>query len=138
MTKGFHLFDHNGVITELHNLDVHEPVLVQWIKSFLTEREQCVRIEKSTSSWRKTNGGLPQGTKLGPLMFAVLVNSLLDNWQERIKFVDDATALEIVTRCPPSLLPMVVDEVVNFASWNGTQSKKMQDIDILPQVQYVL
>jgi hypothetical protein len=28
-------------------------------------------------------------------LFAVLVNSLLDNWQGRIKFVGDATALEI-------------------------------------------
>jgi hypothetical protein len=68
----------------------------------------------------------------------VLDNSLLDNWQGRIKFVDDATALEIVPRCSPSLLPLVVDEVINFASWNGTQSKKMQgDVDIFPQVQCV-
>ncbi len=104
--------------TELQNLDVH-PVLVQWIKSFLTEREQCVRIGKFTSSWKKINGGLPQGTKLGPLLFAVLVNSLLSNWQGRMKFVDDTSALEIVPRCSPSLLPVVVNEVNNFATDRG-------------------
>ena len=44
---------------------------LSWFKSFSTEREQRVRNEKSTSSWRKINGGLPQRTKLGPLLFAV-------------------------------------------------------------------
>ena len=44
------------------------------------------------------NGGLLQGTKLGPLLFAVLVNNLLKNWHGRIKFVDDTTAFEIIPR----------------------------------------
>ena len=70
-------------------------------KSFLTSREQCVKIGSSTSSSKPVNGGLPQGTKFGPLVFAILVNSLLQDWNGRIKFVDDATALEIVPRCSP-------------------------------------
>ena len=67
--KGFDLVDHNIIILELQKLDVH-PVLVQWTKSFLTEKEQCVRIDKCFLSWKKVNGGLPQDTKLGPLLFA--------------------------------------------------------------------
>ena len=51
--KGFNLVDHNVVIAELQNLDVH-PILVQWIKSFRTEREQCVRIGKFTWSRKST------------------------------------------------------------------------------------
>jgi hypothetical protein len=35
---------------------------------------------------------------LGPLLFAVLINSLLKNWPGRIKFVDDTSALEIIPR----------------------------------------
>ncbi|CAB3992478.1 Hypothetical predicted protein [Paramuricea clavata] len=81
-----------NLICELENLGVH-PAIVRWIKAFLSNREQCVRIENSYSSWKKTNGGLPQGTKLGPLLFAVLVNSLLKDWPGRVKFVDDTTVL---------------------------------------------
>ena len=116
--KGFDLVDHNIIVVELQKLGVH-PVLVKWTKSFLTEREQCVRIEKCFSSWKKVNGGLPQGTKLGPLLFAVLVNSLLSNWQGRIKFVDDASVLEVIPRGSSNLLPLVVNEVNNFAIDRG-------------------
>ena len=73
--KGFDLVDHNIIIDELKRLDVH-PSIVRWIYDFLTDREQCVKIDNYYSSWKKTNGGLPQGTKLGPLLFAILVNQL--------------------------------------------------------------
>ena len=41
--KGFDLVDHNVIITEYERLGVH-PVIIRWIKSFLTDREQCVRV----------------------------------------------------------------------------------------------
>jgi hypothetical protein len=93
--KGFDLVDHNVIICELENLSVH-PAIVRWIKAFLSNREQCVQIENSYSSWKKTNGSLPQGTKQGPLLFAVLVNSLLKDWPGRVTSVDDTMALEIL------------------------------------------
>ena len=116
--KGFDLVDHNVIVKELVNLGV-EPAIIRWIKAFLSNREQCVRVENSSSSWKKTNGGLPQGTKLGPLLFAVLINSLLKDWPGRIKFVDDTSALEIVPRYSPSLMPLVVNDISAFASQRG-------------------
>jgi hypothetical protein len=71
--KGFDLVDHNIIIDELKRHDVH-PYIVRWIYDFLNHREQCVQIDNYYSLWKKTNGGLPQGTKLGPLLFAILVN----------------------------------------------------------------
>ena len=61
----------------------------------------------------------PQGTKLGPLLFAVLINSLLKDWPGRIKFVDDTSALEIVPRYSPSLMPLVVNDISAFTSKRG-------------------
>ncbi|CAB4013642.1 Hypothetical predicted protein [Paramuricea clavata] len=118
--KGFDLVDHNVIIKELTLLGTH-PSIIRWIKAFLCDREQCVRVGTSMSSWKKTNGGLPQGTKLGPLLFAVLINSLLKNWPSRIKFVDDTSALEIIPRFSSSLMPLVVNEISNYALERGME-----------------
>ena len=61
-TKGFDLIDYNILVLELTNIGVH-PVLINWIKSFLYNRRQAVRIGNSFSQWRSPNGGFPQGTK---------------------------------------------------------------------------
>ncbi|CAB4043478.1 Hypothetical predicted protein [Paramuricea clavata] len=118
--KGFDLVDHNVIIKELILLGTH-PSIIRWIKAFLCDREQCVRVGTSMSSWKKTNGGLPQGTKLGPLLFAVLINSLLENWPSRIKFVDDTSALEIIPRFSSSLMPLVVNEISDYALERGIE-----------------
>ena len=65
------------------------------------------------------NGGIPQGTKLGPVLFAVMVNDLVESWAARIKFVDDLTVLEVVPRNSPSLLNVVVDDIHAFAVNNN-------------------
>jgi hypothetical protein len=43
----------------------HNPKII--LASWNPKYEQCVRVGTSMSSWKKTNGGLPQGRKLGPL-----------------------------------------------------------------------
>jgi hypothetical protein len=116
--KGFDVVDHNVIINELGN--VH-PVLTRWIKAFLTNRQQCVKVDCHESSWKTANGGSLQGTCLGPLLFAILVNPLLKDWNGRLKFVDDTTALEVVPRCSPSLLPLVVEEISKFSSARGME-----------------
>ena len=67
------------------------------------------------STWKKTNDSLPQCTKRGPILFAIFVNQLLKNLQGRIKFVNDSTTFEIIPRGFPSLLPIVVNEISQFA-----------------------
>ena len=86
----------------LKNLEVH-PVIIRWIKAFLTNREQCVKIGPNKSLWKRTNRGLPRCTKLGPIPFDILINPLLEDWKGHIKFVDDTSIFEIIPRCFPSL-----------------------------------
>ena len=87
--------DHNVLLSELYNLDV-DPHLVRWIAAFLTNRSQRVRIGNSLSPPVELNGGTPQGTKLAPLLFCILVNGMAAKCKSRVKYVDDATAMEII------------------------------------------
>ena len=93
-SKGFDLVDHTILLQELEN-QVH-PALLNWIAAFLTNRKQAVKIDGVLSDWKTVKGGVPQGTKLGVILFIVMTNNLLCNWNLRSKFVDDTSALEII------------------------------------------
>ena len=81
-----------------------------------------------TSSWKQVNGGVPQGTKLGLTLFAVMINKLLRNWHMRSKYVDDTIASEIIPRNSISILDLVVREIHDYWIEHKMKlnSKKMQ------------
>ena len=59
-------------------------------------------------------GGVPQGTKLGVILFTVMTNRLLSDWRLRIKYVDDSLALEIIPRNFPNLLNAITSDIHNL------------------------
>ena len=113
-SKGFDLVDRNVLLDELSNLEVSEPI-IRWIAAFISNRQQFVKIGDVCSQVVTPQGGIPQGTKLAPLLFAILVNRLSYNWNNRIKYVDDATVFEIIPRNSPSYLPIIAADINHYA-----------------------
>ena len=93
--------------------------LLRWVACFLQGKAQVTHVGASVSAPLYLNGGIPQGTKLSPVLFAVMINDLVQSWGARIKFVDDLTVLEVVPRNSPSLLNEVVDYIHPFAVNNN-------------------
>ena len=128
--------DHNVLLSELNNLDV-DPHFVRWIAAFLTNRSQGVKIGNSLSPPIGLNGWTPQGTKLAPLLFCILVIGMVTKCKSRVKYEDDATAMEIIPRCPPSYLPFTVSDIYTYASLRGMKlnSKNCKEM-IINLMQY--
>ena len=75
----------------------------------LPYEKQCARADSICSSTKYLSGDISQGTKVGPIFFAVLVTRLVRHWNRRVKFVDDLATIEISRRCLPSLSPPLVN-----------------------------
>ena len=83
-SEGFDRVDHNVLMANLQKLNIH-PALINRVSAFLSNRMQATRIAEVLSDWKSPNGGIPQGTKLGVILFSVMTNELLIDWNLRTK-----------------------------------------------------
>jgi hypothetical protein len=140
-SKAFDRIDHNILMHKLSILGV-PPVLLNWCSSFLKDRQQRIKVGPHKSSWRQVVAGVPQGTKLGPLFFLIMVNDLRCN-TPLYKYVDDCVATEIIksSDLESSNLQREIDYVDNWSINNNMKLnvKKTNEFNIsLSNVPYSL
>ena len=70
---------------------------MRWIESYLTGRRQAVRLSGNTSSFVDMTIGTPQGSRLSPLLFTIIMADL-NLWTNKSKlsnFADDTQSIII-------------------------------------------
>ena len=101
-------------------------MVIRWIASYLTDREQAV-IDNigNCSSYLKLNTGVPQGSVLGPLLFALYVNDIslcLDHNVSHLMYADD---LQIYIRCPLEDLHSISNKMCKCRSYHELGNAKL-------------
>ena len=75
LSAAFDTVSHELLLSTLSKYKIGGTAL-QWLKSYLADRDQVVRIDGVTSEPRSLECGVPQGSVLGPLLFSVYTCSL--------------------------------------------------------------
>lgn len=145
--KAFDLIEHNKLLENFSNIGLR-PALIAWLGSYLCNRQQITKYGNEYSDVENARGGVPQGSKIGPIAFIVHINQLPltilhdrttpDICEEDITmFMDDTTLSEVVdvsSHTPGSPIgnsQANVEKVLQFAreqymELNAKKCKEMQ------------
>ena len=92
MAKDFDKVSHKLLLHKLFNIGIQGDVL-KWIKSYLFNRIESVKIEQNMSKPQKVISGVPQCSVLRPILFLIYINDLPDCVEKpsyTCLFADDA------------------------------------------------
>lgn len=92
--KAFDLVDLTILTQKLEIYGVRG-IEIEWFKSFLFNRNQIVKIKSAASKINKITHGIPQGGVLGPFLFLVYINDLLqkDFYSTIYAYADDTSLI---------------------------------------------
>ena len=90
--KAFDTVDHSLLLRGLSSCGVKGKVLA-WLSSYLLDRRQFVSVGSTASNLSPVRRGVPQGSKLGPLLFNFFtrnITSVVSSQSSLILYADDA------------------------------------------------
>ena len=117
LKKAFDTVDHTILISKLavHGIG---GASIEWLKSYLSERNQKCFLNGSLSNRCVLSCGIPQGTILGPLLFLLYINDLpncLSHSQPRI-YADD-THLTLAGNSANSIELNLNKDLASVSEW---------------------
>jgi hypothetical protein len=92
LSKAFDTLNHNILLHKLKHYGLTEKSL-QLCKNYLTNRQQYVQLNETSSQMQTITTGVPQGSILGPYLFLIYVNDFhnCSNEFSMIHYADDTT-----------------------------------------------
>ena len=93
ISKYFDKIWHDGLLHKCKHEFFISGTLLSWLKSYLTERQQKVRIDDNFSLTKTINSGVPQGSVLGPLLALMYLNGLTKEVTNDILLYADDTSI---------------------------------------------
>ena len=105
LSKAFDCVSHSILLKKLSAYNIDEESC-KLLKSYLENRQQLVKFNKTFSDHLPINQGVPQGSILGPLLFLIFVNDLPTNLNsDSVLYADDTTLLnKLISDVAPDMV----------------------------------
>ena len=97
ISKAFDSIWHKGLVFKLRKYGIKGSIL-KLIESYLSGRKQRVVIDGFLSEFLEIFCGVPQGSILGPLLFLIFLNDIVDNIDSIMSLFADDTALASIRK----------------------------------------
>ena len=109
ISKAFDKVWHEGLIFKLKQDGIYGNLL-NLLCDFLRNRKKRVLLNGHVSNWSDVRAGVPQGSILGPVLFLIYINDLLEELSSNAKlFADDTSLFSVIHDSNTSALELNSD-----------------------------
>ncbi len=107
--------------------------ICQWITSFLTDRQQLVRLGKLSFSTRTISTGAPRSCVFSPLSFSLYINDCTSRNPsvKLLKFADDTTLISLIQDGDESPYRQEAKELAVWCSLNNLELNTLKTVEMI-------
>jgi hypothetical protein len=117
ISKAFDRVWLRGLLHKLTSIGINGSLL-NWFTSYLSDRKQRVVYANYSSNWSSINVGVPQGSILGPLLFLININYIVNDVNSSIRLFADDTSLYIIVENPIDAAKHLNDDLQKNHEWS--------------------
>ena len=104
---------------------------LQWLKSYLTDRQFKVQIEENFSEVKTINFSVPQGSILGPILFtyyAITLQEIFINNSSLSGYADDHSFIKSFSPIDNNILTELELDIKHISEWMYQNHLKMNNL----------
>ena len=117
ISKAFDRVWHRGLLFKLEKYGISGNLL-KWFENYLYGRAQRVVLNGNNSDWKEIRAGVPQGSILGPLLFVIFINDIVDDIDATIKLFADDTSIYLEVDNPRDSAEILNGDIDKIHKWS--------------------